>query len=154
MAKKQTPQDAIRQEAQAILREQQRVLAHANAIARSASHEMSRYAQDDLLPRVASGGRRGYASARHAIVDEVMPAVGAAVGAALNLLDSKSPKKALASARQAISKGASVGSKSGPGAGTLIAVGIGVAALIGIGYIAYQTFRADDELWVAEDDDL
>jgi hypothetical protein len=25
---------------------------------------------------------------------------------------------------------------------------------VGIGYIAYQTFRADDELWVEEDDDL
>jgi len=154
MAKKQISQDAIRQEAQSILREQQRVLAQASAAARAATQEFGRYAQDDLFPRIASGGRRGMNSARHAIVDEVLPSVGAAVGAALNLLDGKSPTKTLASVRKALTTGTSSSAKSGPGLGTIIAVGIGVAALVGIGYVAYQTFRADDELWVSEPDEL
>jgi len=154
MAKKENPQDAIRREAQAILREQQRILAQASSVARAATHEFGRYAQDEFFPSIASGSRRGVNSARHAIVDDVLPAVGAAVGAALNLLDGKAPKGAVAAARKALSVSASTKSASGPGLGTVVAVGIGVAALIGIGYIAYQTFRADDELWVAEDDDL
>ena len=33
-----------------------------------------------------------------------------------------------------------------------IAAGIGIAALLGIGYVVWQTFRADDELWVSEDE--
>jgi hypothetical protein len=154
MAKKSNPQDAIRREAQAILREQQRILAQASSVARNATHEFGRYAQDEVFPRIASGSRRGVSSARHAIVDDVLPAVGAAVGAALNLLDGKAPKGALAAARKALSGSASTKAASGPGVGTIVAVGVGLAALIGIGYIAYQTFRADDELWVAEDDDL
>jgi hypothetical protein len=154
MAKKATTQDAIRREAQSILREQQRILAQASSVARQASHEFGRYAQDEVLPRIASGSRRGVNSARNAIVEDVLPAVGAAVGAALNLLDGKAPKGAVAAARKAFSASTSAKRASGPGVGTVVAVGIGVAALIGIGYIAYQTFRADDELWVAEDDDL
>ena len=154
MAKKANPQDAIRREAQAILREQQRILAQASSVARHATHEFGRYAQDEVFPRIASGSRRGVNSARNAIVDDVLPAVGAAVGAALNLLDGKAPKGAVSAARKALSGSSSTKGASGPGVGAVVAVGIGVAALIGIGYIAYQTFRADDELWVAEDDDL
>ena len=79
--------------------------------------------------------------------------MGAAVGAALNLLDGKAPAKTFSLARKAFERAKPL-AKSGPGAGTYVAVGLGVAALIGIGYIAYQTFRADDELWVEESDDL
>lgn len=154
MAKKANPQDAIRREAQAILREQQRILAQASSVARQATHDFGRYTQDEVFPRIASGSRRGVNSARNAIVDDVLPAVGAAVGAALNLLDGKSARGAVSAARKALSGSSSTKSASGPGVGTIVAVGIGVAAMIGIGYVAYQTFRADDELWVAEDDDL
>lgn len=154
MAKKANPQDAIRREAHAILREQQRILAQASSVARQATHEFGRYAQDEVFPRMASSSRRGVNTARNAIVEDVLPAVGAAVGAALNLLDGKAPKGAVAAARRALAGSTSAKRASGPGVGTVVAVSIGVAALIGIGYIAYQTFRADDELWVAEDDDL
>jgi hypothetical protein len=37
------------------------------------------------------------------------------------------------------------------GAGKYIAIGLGVAVALGVGYVIYQTFRADDELWVEED---
>ena len=154
MAKKKDPRDVIRAEAQAILREQQRVLARAGAMAREAGHDVGRYAQEDLIPRFLSGSRRGINQARHTIVDDVLPTVGAAVGAALNLLDGKAPKTALATARRVVSRATQGGPKSGPGVGAYVGVGLGIAALIGIGYIAYQTFRADDELWVEEPDDL
>lgn len=154
MAKKKDPGEQIRAEAQAILREQRRILAQASAAARDAGRDFGRYAHDDVIPRLVQSGRRGYASARHTVVDDVLPAVGAAVGAALNLLDGKAPKSALTVARKLVSRRSSAVAKAGPGAGTVIAVGVGIAALIGIGYIAYQTFRADDELWVEQPDDL
>ena len=42
--------------------------------------------------------------------------------------------------------------KSGPGAGTVIAIGLGVVAAAGLLYAVWQTFRADDELWVADEE--
>ena len=41
--------------------------------------------------------------------------------------------------------------KSGIGAGGVIAIIFGVAAALGVLYAAWQTLRADDELWVADD---
>lgn len=42
--------------------------------------------------------------------------------------------------------------KSGPGAGGIALIVLGVAALGGLVFAAVQTLRADDELWVADDD--
>jgi hypothetical protein len=36
--------------------------------------------------------------------------------------------------------------------GTVVGIILGTLAAIGVGYALWQTFRADDELWVAEDD--
>ena len=41
--------------------------------------------------------------------------------------------------------------KSGRGASGLIAILIALAAAVGVFYAAWQTLRADDELWVADD---
>ena len=41
--------------------------------------------------------------------------------------------------------------KSGPGLGSIIAIILGAAAAVGVLYAAWQTLRADDELWVADD---
>jgi type IV secretory pathway TrbF-like protein len=37
------------------------------------------------------------------------------------------------------------------GAGKLIGLGVVAVAALGVGYVLWQTFRADDELWVEED---
>ena len=39
----------------------------------------------------------------------------------------------------------------GPGRGCLAQDGVGVVAAAGVAYAAWQTLRADDELWVADD---
>jgi len=41
-----------------------------------------------------------------------------------------------------------------PGPGRYILIGVGVVALAGIAYAAWQTLRADDDLWIDEDDVL
>ena len=42
--------------------------------------------------------------------------------------------------------------KSGPGVGGVLLIGVGVVALGALVFAAVQTLRADDELWVADDD--
>ncbi|MGO1543714.1 MAG: hypothetical protein ACTHXA_05155 [Gulosibacter sp.] len=42
--------------------------------------------------------------------------------------------------------------KSGPGVGGWFAIGAGVAALAAVGYALWQTFRADDDLWIADEE--
>ena len=42
--------------------------------------------------------------------------------------------------------------KKGPGVGTYLAIGAGIIAAAGVAYAVWQTFRADDELWVADDE--
>ena len=42
--------------------------------------------------------------------------------------------------------------KKSPGFGTYVAIGAGVLAALAVAYAVWQTFRADDELWVTEDD--
>ncbi|WP_051266771.1 hypothetical protein [Gulosibacter molinativorax] len=42
--------------------------------------------------------------------------------------------------------------KSGIGVGGWFAIGAGVAALAAVGYALWQTFRADDDLWIADEE--
>jgi len=42
--------------------------------------------------------------------------------------------------------------KKGTGVGTYLAIGAGIIAAAGVAYAVWQTFRADDELWVADDE--
>lgn len=104
----------------------------------------------------------------------VAPAAGALIGSALSVWDAANEK------REALAAGRGFGSidvaklqkkadkygkhaakklviaapapaKKGIGAGGVIAIILGVAAAAGVLYAAWQTLRADDELWVADD---
>lgn len=63
----------------------------------------------------------------------------------------KHPKGALNLAK--VARQAKKNQKSGIGAGGVFLIILGVVALGGIVFAAVQTLRADDELWVADDDD-
>lgn len=78
--------------------------------------------------KVATGGKKR----RAAVVKAAKGA--AAVKAAQKALPSKKSKK------------------SGPGVGSVIGITLGVLALVGIAYAVWQTLRADDDLWVADDE--
>jgi hypothetical protein len=59
--------------------------------------------------------------------------------------------RAAAKAGGAAAKTASSG-KSGIGAGRVVLILLGIGLLAGIGYAVWQTLRADDDLWVADED--
>lgn len=113
---------------------------------------------------------------KHVLADRVVPAAGAVVGSALSVWDAANDTRSRLAAGQgfggldsaALAKKADkygnqvtkkLSAKLGPvkpakkgiGAGGVIAIVLGVAAALGVFYAAWQTLRADDELWVADD---
>ncbi|MFT4307420.1 MAG: DNA helicase [Microbacterium sp.] len=119
---------------------------------------------------------RGLSASRRVLSDGVIPAAGAVVGGALSVWDAAADTRArIASGRgltlpssAALQKKAAQYSASatrklsarlaalepprkGIGTGAVIALILGGVAAAGVLYAAWQTLRADDELWVADD---
>lgn len=166
----------IQRSAEKVWSEQLETLEHANAVLRQAGHAVSSYASDDVAPAVrktyqtkvrpamASGlasGRAAADTARSRVAGDVIPAVSGAIGSVLATLEaSKDPRvrdaiKSASKANKSYSKQAAKWvappkRKSGPGAGTFVLIALGVVAAAGIGYAAWQTFRADDDLWIED----
>jgi hypothetical protein len=164
----------LRNDAEQLWSQQQDVLANANVLAAQARKQAAYYAREEVAPRV----RDGYDSyvrpvaqtaastagkyagvARERLVGDVIPAVGTAVGTALSVVDHARAARAAAfrgdfkqAGKEFTRKIEVAKQKSGPGAGTIIAVGLGIVAAAGLLYAVWQTFRADDELWVADEE--
>ena len=155
--------------------EQKEVLDRASHVVREASRQVAGLSREEVAPRVrdvvdnhirpgvASGlaaTRSAAGSTREKFVDDVLPAVTSALSSALAVIEAtKNPQ-----VREALSRvgkaGAKVGSKVVPaaaskssGPGRYILIGVGVVAAAGLAYAAWQTLRADDELWVGDDAD-
>jgi len=119
---------------------------------------------------------KGVKVSKQVLSDRVVPAAGAVVGSALSVWDAANDTRARLAAgsgfgefdaakhaRNAEKYGKNATKhltaklsalepkKQGIGAGGVIAIILGVAAALGILYAAWQTLRADDELWVADD---
>lgn len=118
---------------------------------------------------------KGMKVSRKMLNERIIPATGAVVGSALSVWDAANDTRqrltagrelnldleALAKRADKRGKGiskklaaqlaAAAPQKKGMGAGGVIAIILGVAAAVGVLYAAWQTLRADDELWVADD---
>jgi hypothetical protein len=168
----------LRGSAEELWSQQQQLLEQANSVAREASRQANFYAREHVAPAMRDGfetyvrpgmhatGRLAE-GARHRVVGDVIPAVGTIVGTALTVVDHARDARARTFAQQLnpqkLAKSVSqrtvaveraIGRKpdsSGAGAGAYVALGLGLAAAIGVAYAVWQTFRADDELWVADD---
>jgi hypothetical protein len=180
----------LKKDAGTLVREQREVLEEASKIVREASRQASNYAKEEVGPRIrdgyeskiaptvdraASTARGAVHSAGSKIQDDVLPAVGAAIGSAIAALDvSNKPEvqKALKKARKkaastkkdllasdAGKKATELAVKSGlvkapksSGPGKYILIGLGVVVVAAVAYAAYQTLRADDDLWIDDED--
>jgi len=164
----------LRSGAEDLWTQQQEVLANANALAAEARKQAGYYTREEIAPRVREGyeqyvrpaadtakatAGRYAGQARERVVRDVIPAVGTAVGTALSVVDHARAARASAlvgefkkAGRELTKKTPIVPQKSGPGAGTVIAIGLGIIAAVGLLYAVWQTFRADDELWVADEE--
>ncbi|MFZ7087135.1 hypothetical protein [Curtobacterium sp. RRHDQ10] len=126
-----------------------------------------------VRPAVATSVHAASTAAGHTkerLTNEVFPSLVSALGSALSVVDlAKDPRvkkivkeasKKAAKAQKKGSKAAKVVAKnlpkqqkSGLGFGGVALIVVGVVAVAGAAYAAYQTLRADDDLWVADDSD-
>ena len=85
--------------------------------------------------------------------------MSSALGSALAILDAaRNPEvraalgRASKLGRSAVARTGIVKSKPSYGPGRYILIGVGVVALAGIAYAAWQTLRADDDLWIDDEE--
>jgi len=139
--------------------DQREVLEQASKAIRDATRHLAEVGREDVAPRVVAAGKSAASSAGDKLKNDVLPAVTSALGSAIAVLEvAKNPqiREALGKAGKA---GTALGAKVGitpaksSGPGKYILIGVGVVAFAGIAYAAWQTLRADDELWVSDEFD-
>jgi hypothetical protein len=152
----------LRRSAEELWGDQQNVLEHANAVAREASRQLGHLTREEVVPRM----RTGYESYVRPRVDQAKGfartagdtaerTLGTALGSLLAIGDvANDARVRRAVGRISPRSVAVVEQKKGPGVGTYLAIGAGVIAAVGVAYAVWQTFRADDELWVADDEPM
>ncbi|MET0974986.1 MAG: DNA helicase [Leifsonia sp.] len=152
----------LRASAEELWSHQQDVLDRANSVAREAGRQVGYLSREEVAPRVRSGynqylqprvdATRQFASETgHALEQTVLPAVGTVLGSVLTIGDIAKDKRVRAAIDRLNRGKVVVPVKSGPGIGTYLAVAAGVVAVAGVAYAVWQTFRADDELWIADE---
>lgn len=150
----------LQNDANKLWESQQVLVADAADVAREAGRQLGNFGRERVVPavqdayenRVVPAVDRGVKFSKHIVDDRVAPAVGGVIGTALSAWDVANAKRAKAMGRPAPARLAPQPvKKSGPGLGSVVAIVLGVGAAIGVLYAAWQTLRADDELWVADD---
>ena len=132
---------------------------------RKATESASKAYTETILPAVTSAATA--AAALAASARGRLPGAGAATETPQTAVAAKKAKDtgkqaakvaAAVAAAKAVSKAAPKGkapatsSSSGIGAGGIIGIAVASIAAVGIGYAVWQTLRADDDLWVADDE--
>ena len=151
----------LKRESSELWDEQREVLDHATKVVREASRQLASVSREEVAPRVRGAYESGVATTRHVadvarskLVHDVLPAVSGTLGSALAVLEAaKDPRirEVVSRVRSAGAKANIVPAKPSAGPGRYILMGVGIVAIAGIAYAAWQTFRADDELWVSDD---
>ncbi|WP_136709161.1 hypothetical protein [Agromyces sp. H66] len=143
----------LRSSAEELWGDQQHVLAEANAVAREASRVLGNVTREEVVPRV----RTGYESYVRPGVEQARGAIertaGNVLGSVLSIGDIANDTRVRRAIARVSPRAAAVAEKNrGPGVGTYLLIGAAVVVAAGVAYAVWQTFRADDELWVADDE--
>ncbi len=171
----------LQNQASKLWESQQTLASEAAGVAREAGRQLGHFGREQVGPAVADTYNRyaapyvgrGVQASRRIVNQGVIPATGALVGGAMSVWDAANDTRArLAAGRglpdagtyrsragkygrqatKALSERFAVPEpKSGVSAGAVIAIVLGALAAAGVLYAAWQTLRADDELWVADD---
>ena len=165
--KRQRELNRLKKQAEDVLRDQREVLEHASRVVRQASHQASNFAREEVNPRVRDAyedrvrpavrsGVRVAKQGREKFVDDVLPAVTAALGSAIAVIESvKGPTKETLdrvsrSTRDAGVRAGIVEPRTSPA--KYIVLGVVALAVAGVAYAAWQTLRADDSLWIEDEE--
>ena len=151
--------------AEDVLNDQRVVLGRAGVVLQEASRQAKALSDEHVAPRVndaLAGARptvdRGLLAARSAantIRRVSAPIVTGALMSTVRALDSVDDDRARRASSSLLGFGQRTGIVEVPRrrrAGTIVGIILGTLAALGVGYALWQTFRADDELWIAGDD--
>lgn len=166
--KRQKELKKLKRSADDLWSQQREALDQANYVLREATRQANALAREEVAPRVASvytdhvqptvatgiaGARVAGGAVKEKVVGDVLPALSSAVGSAIAVIDAVRDPRVREVVRNAARTGKVVPiapKKTGPGPGTYIAIGVGVLAVAGIAYAAWQTLRADEDLWIED----
>ncbi|SDS08294.1 hypothetical protein [Agrococcus carbonis] len=156
----------LRKKADKIWAEQRVVSHHAAELAREARDQARAYGNESLLPaaehalhRGVDASRNGLASATRGWNKQVVPAIASGLGsfaAMAQIAKDDRVKSAIDSVRRyaTVPEVAPARSaKSGPNAFQWVLIGVGAVAVVSAAYAAWQTLRADDDLWIPDAED-
>ena len=166
----------LRRDADDLWEKQQEVLSHTGDMMREARRQLSLLTKEQVTPRVkgviddrvrpgidrsVEFGQNVAGSARHALLENVLPSIAAVIGSTLSVVDmarSGDLTDAVGTAKSRGEKAFRAARKSYQpepkklGVGGILGIIVGATALAGVAYALWQTFRADDELWIADDE--
>ncbi len=154
--KRQRELKRLKRDAERLWDEQREAIDHATVVLKDARRQAANYAREEIRPRIDDGfatARRTASSARERFTDDVLPAITGTIGSALAVLEAAKDPRVRDVVRRVSRAGEKAGvvtmpKKSGPG--RYILLGLGVVAVAGVAYAAWQTLRADDELWIED----
>ena len=161
--KRQRELDRLKGQAEDLWDDQKDVLERANRVLKEASRhareEVSSRGRDVYDSRVRPAVASGIASGSERLREDVFPAVSGALGSALAILEAARNPDVRAALGRAASAGRGVAARTGlvkekqsAGPGRYILIGVGIVAAAGIAYAAWQTLRADDDLWIDDEE--
>lgn len=154
----------LRRSAEDLWQQQRDAIDTASDVLREARRQAGNYAREEVAPRVRhaydSRVRPAVVSARQGLTHEVLPAMSNAVGSALAVLEATRDPRVRDVLRRATSaadrlhladrREKLVPVKKKAPVGRYIALGVGAIAVAGVLYAAWQTLRADDDLWIED----
>lgn len=154
--KRQRELKRLKRDAERVWDEQREAIDHATHVLKDARRQAANYAREEIRPRIDEGfgaARQAATGARDRFVSDVLPAISGTIGSALAVLEAaKNP-----AVRDVVRKVSRAGERAGvvtmpkkSGPGRYILIGLGVVAVAGVAYAAWQTLRADDELWIED----
>lgn len=170
--KRQKELNRLKGQAENLWDDQKELLEHASRVVRDASRQAANYAREEISPRVrdayegrvrpavrsgVAGARSAASGTRDRFVDDVLPAMSSALGTALAAIEVAKNKQVRDAISRATKIGTDMGTRAGlikpqkPGPGRYILIGIGVVATLAVAYAAWQTLRADDDLWIDDE---
>ena len=162
----------LKSQAEDLWEDQKELLDHASKVVRDASRQAAHYAREEVSPRIRDtfedtvkpavgagvrNARSAAESVRDRLVHDVLPGVTSALGTALAALEVAKNRQVRDAISKATKFGTDVGTNVGlikpkpAGPGRYILIGVGVVAFAAVAYAAWQTLRADDDLWIDDE---
>ncbi|AYF97846.1 hypothetical protein D7I47_05950 [Protaetiibacter intestinalis] len=167
--KRQKELKRLKRSADELWEEQREALDHASRVLREATRQANALAREEVAPRVTgvytdhvqpvvatgiAGARTAGSAVKDKVVGDVIPALSGAVGSAIAVIEAVRDPRVREVVRSAARTGKVVlptaPAKRGLGPGGFILIGLGVVAVAGVAYAAWQTLRADEDLWIED----